>query len=329
MAFISRIKRLFTHDGRKPTILSIKDMMSMSDEEIGREFSKCGEWRIPNYSDLESAFENIFVMEFFIGLISLITLLGGWFMTIFFSVSHLLFIGAGSVLALAVIIMCLDVYLYSRADDYAKKKYDKYYEFNVLSPDGYLSGVFESFVKSLRIEDLHFNGHGPLYRYILNICEAINKYHGYQDNGSSEIYKDHREKYDYQYSYEDIGRMLKLMLPVAYLKQRTNFSEKSFNELDNQIGLTSKLLKFNDDIEQQREEKTEQEQIQRKIEEDKERREQEQETHAAISDFISLGQESEQMKDNPDYARIEDASKRLNESKDSLVEKVVKTADNG
>ena len=93
--------------------------------------------------------------------------------------------------------------------------------------------------------------------------------------------------------------------------------------------MTSKILKFNDDIEQQREEKAEQEQIQRKIEEDKKRREQEQETHAAISDFISLGQESEQMKDNPDYARIEDTSKRLNESKDSLVEKVAKTADNG
>lgn len=45
MAFISRIKRLFRHDGRKPTILSIEDMMSMSDEELGREFSKCGEWK--------------------------------------------------------------------------------------------------------------------------------------------------------------------------------------------------------------------------------------------------------------------------------------------
>lgn len=327
MAFISRIKRLFTHGGRKPTILSIKDMMSMSDEEIGREFSKCGEWRIPNYSYLESAFGNIFVTEFFIGLISLITLLGGWFMTIFFSVSHLLFIGAGLVLAVSLIIMCLDGYVFNHIHDYAKRKYDKYYEFNVLSPDGYRSGVFESFVKSLRVEDLNFNG--SLYRYILNICKAVNRYHGYHDDGTGKIYKNHREKYDYQYSYEDIGRMLKLMLPVAYLKQRTNFSEKSFNELDNQIGLTSKLLKFNDDIEQQREEKTEQEQIQRKIEEDKERREQEQETHAAISDFISLGQESEQMKDNPDYARIEDASKRLNESKNSLVEKVAKTADNG
>lgn len=327
MAFISRIKRLFTHDGRKPTILSIKDMMSMSDEELGREFSKCGEWHTPNYSYLESAFENIFVTEFFIGLISLIVLLVGWFMTIFFSVSHLLFICAGSVLALSIIIMCLDAYLSSRTYDYGKNKYDKYYEFNVLSPDGYRSGVFESFVKSLRVEDLNFNG--SLYRYILNICKAVNRYHGYHDDGTGKIYKNHREKYDYQYSYEDIGRMLKLMLPVAYLKQRTNFSEKSFNELDNQIGLTSKLLKFNDDIEQQREEKTEQEQIQRKIEEDKERREQEQETHAAISDFISLGQESEQMKDNPDYARIEDASKRLNESKNSLVEKVAKTADNG
>lgn len=121
MAFISRIKRLFTHDGRKPTILSIKDMMSMSDEELGREFSKCGEWHTPNYSYLESAFENIFVTEFFIGLISLIVLLGGWFMTIFFSVSHLLFICAGSVLAVSIIIMCLDAYLSSRTYDYGKK----------------------------------------------------------------------------------------------------------------------------------------------------------------------------------------------------------------
>jgi len=311
MAFISRIKRLFRHDGRKPTILSIKDMMSMSDEELGREFDKCGEWRIPNYSYLENAFGNIFVLEFFIGLISLITLLGGWFMTIFFNVSHLLFIGAGSVLALAVIIMCLDVYVFNHIHDYAKRKYDKYYEFNVLSPDGYRSGVFESFVKSLRVEGLNFNG--PLYRYIQNICEAINRYHGYQDNGSSEIYKNHDEKYDYQYLDEETGRMLKLMLPVAYLKQRTNFSEKSFNELDNQLGLTNKVMAFNEDIEQRRKDKAKYE-----------RMEQEQKTHAAISDFISLGQESEQMRNNPDYARIEDAAKRLNDSKDSLVRTIDK-----
>ena len=326
MAFISRIKRLFRHDGRKPTVLSIKDMMSMSDEELGGEFSKCGEFNKTN--SIDEVIAIIISFAFFIGAFSLITLLCGLFMKIFFSVSHLLFIGSGSVLALSIIILIPCICYVSSACFGKKytKRYAKHYEFNVLSPDGWLYGVFESFVKSLKVKDMNRNG--SLYRYIQNICEAINRYHGYQDNGSSEIYKNHDEKYDYQYSYEDIGRMLKLMLPVAYLKQRTNFSEKSFNELDNQLDLTNKVMTFNDDIEQQREEKIEQEQVQRRIEEDKKRREQEQETHAAISDFISLGQESEQMKANPDYARIEDASKRLNESKDSLVEKVAKTADN-
>ena len=321
MAFISRIKRLFRHDGRKPTILSIKDMMSMSDEELGREFSKCGEWKhVLKKDSIENVINSIVWYALTAGVLSLITLLVGWFMTIFFSVSRLLFIGSGSILALSLIITGLSIHIDRNSSEYAEKKYDKHYEFNVLSPNGYLSGVFESFVKSLRVEGLTFNG--PLYRYLKNIYKAVNRYHGYQDNDSSEIYHNHDEKYDYQYSYEDIGRMLKLMLPVAYLKQRTNFSEKSFNELDNQLGLTNKVIAFNEDIEQRRKDQAKYE-----------RMEQEQETHAAISDFISLGKESEQMKASPDYARIEDAAKRLNESKDSLVRTIDKehteTMENG
>ena len=317
MAFISRIKRLFRHDDRKPTVLSIEDMMSMSDEELGREFSKCGEWKYFLKKDsVENVAGDIAGFAGLAGAISFAAIIANWLANLIFGVSHLLFIYAGSALALSIIIMGLSLYICHASSTYAEKKYNKHYEFNVLSPDGCLSGVFESFVKSLKVEDMDCNG--SLHRYVQNICEAINRYHGYQDNGSSEIYKNHDEKYDYQYSDEDIGRMLKLMLPVAYLKQRTNFSEKSFIELDNQLGLTNKVIAFNEDIEQRRKNKTKYEQM-----------EQEQETHAAISDFISLGQESEQMKANPDYARIEDASKRLNESKDSLVEKIAKTADNG
>lgn len=318
MAFISRIKRLFRHDGRKPTILSIKDMMSMSDEELGREFSKCGEWKYFLKKDfIEDSTLTTAWLAGLVGLTSFAVIIAGWLANLVFSVSYLFFIYAGSVLALSIIITGLSLYICHVSSAYIEKKYNRHYEFNVLSPEGCLSGVFESFVKSLKVKDMDCNG--SLYRYIQNICEAINRYPGYQDNGSSEIiYKNnHYGKYDYQYSYEDIGRMLKLMLPIAYLKQRTNFSEKSFNELDNQLGLTNKVMAFNEDIEQRRKDKAKYE-----------RMEQEQETHAAISDFISLGQESEQMKANPDYARIEDASKRLNESKDSLIEKVAKTADN-
>lgn len=318
MAFISRIKRLFRHDGGKPTVLSIKDMMSMSDEELGREFSKCGEWKYFLKKDfIEDSTLTTAWLAGLVGLTSFAVIIAGWLANLVFSVSYLFFIYAGSVLALSIIITGLSLYICHVSSAYIEKKYNKHYEFNVLSPEGCLSGVFESFVKSLNVKDMDCNG--SLYRYIQNICEAINRYHGYQDNGSSEIYNNnHDGKYDYQYSYEDIGRMLKLMLPVAYLKQRTNFSEKSFNELDSQLDLTNKVMAFNEDIEQRR-----------KNQAKYERMEQEQETHAAISDFISLGQESEQMKSNPDYARIEDAAKRLNESKDSLVEKVGKTADNG
>lgn len=317
MAFISRIKRLFRHDGRKPTILSIKDMMSMSDEELGREFDKCGEWKYFLKKDsIEDSTLTTAWLAGLVGVISFAAIIAGWLANLAFSVSYLFFIYAGSVLALSIIITGLSLYICHVSSAYIEKKYNRHYEFNVLSPEGCLSGVFESFVKSLKVKDMDCNGY--LYRYIQNICEAINRYHGYQDNGSSEIYNNnHDGKYDYQYSYEDIGRMLKLMLPVAYLKQRTNFSEKSFNELDSQLDLTNKVMAFNEDIEQRRKDQAKYE-----------RMEQEQETHAAISDFISLGQESEQMKANPDYARIEDAAKRLNESKDSLVEKVAKTADN-
>ena len=333
--------------------LSIQDMVSMSDEELGREFKKYGEW-----TDSEKNFhiEDIAYIIHFAGLrtglISLIVLVIGWFATFHVGVSHLVFLCAGAVLIMSILAVCSVNTKFMKK--YAKKKYG-YDKFDVLGfNDIFYYEIFEHFIESLKNTDSSSNNES-LSNYIHNICIAINRYHGYDDDGDNEYYFNHivgpsDAYYGYHYSDNETGRMLKLIIPIVYMKQHVHFDGESFDELDKKLDLTNKVIAFNEDIDRRKNEQQKRiENLNRAREEagrlKKDRKEeagreekaakirQHQEhvrkTQEAISDFISLSQESEHMRNNPDYARIEDASKRLNESKDSLVEKVGKTADNG
>lgn len=341
----------------RPDRLSIQDMVSMSDEELGKEFKKYGEWKNSEKNFyINSITHNICFAGLLMGIDSLIVLAIGWFATFLVGVSHLVFLCAGAVLIMSILAVCFSAS--TKFMKYAKKKYG-YDKFDVLGFDDiFYYEIFEYFIDSLKNTGSASNNES-LSKYIHNICIAINRYHGYDDDGdndysnhivhivfSSDAYYDY-QYYDYQYSDNETGRMLKLIIPIVYMKQHVHFDGESFDELDKKLDLTNKVIAFNEDIdrsknEQQkrienlnkaREEEAERLKKARKREEKEAKIRQHQEyvrkTQEAISDFISLSQESEHMKNNPDYARIEDASKRLNESKDSLVEKVAKTADNG
>ena len=344
----------FGHHGSGSDRLSIQDMVSMSDEELGREFKKYGEWKdseknfhITDITDIMH-FEGLCT-----GISSLIALVIGWFATFLVSVSHLVFLCAGAVLIMSILAVCFSVS--TKFMKYAKKKYG-YDKFDVLGFDDICYyEFFGYFIDSLKNTGSAFNNES-LSKYIHNICIAINRYHGYDDDGNNEYYSNHvivfpsGAYYDYQYSDNETGRMLKLIIPVVYMEQHVHFDGESFDELDKKLDLTNKVIAFNEDIDRSKNEeqkrienlnrareeeaerlkKARKEKAEREEKEAKIRQHQEhvRKTQEAISDFISLSQESEHMRNDPDYARIEDASKRLNESKDSLVKKVVKTADN-
>jgi len=332
----------------RPDRLSIQDMVSLSDEELGREFKKYGEW---NGSEKNFHISDITDIMNFAGLCtgisSLILLVIGWFATFLVDVSHLVFLCAGAVLIMSILLVCFSVS--TKFMKYAKKKYG-YDKFDVLGFDDiFYYEIFECFINSLKYMDPASNNE-LLSKYIHNICIAINRYHGYDDY-SNHIIVFSNAYYDYQYSDNETGRMLKLIIPIVYMKQHVHFDGESFDELDKKIDLTNKVIAFNEDIDRSKNEqqkrienlnrareeeaerlkKARKEEAERKEKEAKIRQHQEhvRKTQEAISDFISLSKESEHMRNDPDYARIEDASKRLNESKDSLMEKVAKTADNG
>lgn len=336
----------FGHHGSGSDRLSIQDMVSMSDEELGREFKKYGEW-----TDSEKNFHITDILHFAglcTGISSLIALVIGWVATFLVSVSHLVFLCAGAVLIMSILAVCFSVS--TKFMKYAKKKYG-YDKFDVLGfNDIFYYEIFEYFINSLKNTGSASNNES-LSKYIHNICIAINRYHNLDDDYySNHIVRLFGTYYDYQYSDNETGRMLKLIIPIVYMKQHVHFDGESFDELDKKLDLTNKVIAFNEDIDRRKNEqqkrienlnkareeeaerlkKARKEEAEREEKEAKIRQHQEhvRKTQEAISDFISLSQESEHMKNNPDYARIEDAAKRLNESKDSLVEKVAKTADN-
>lgn len=357
MSIIQSIKAWFSKPNKfghhRPDELSIQDMVSMSDEELGREFKKYGEWNdSEKKSHIYGITDNIRFAAFLTGLGSLIILVISWIATFFASVSHLVFLCAGAVLIMSILAVCFSG---SKFMKYAKKKYG-YDKFDVLGfNDSFYYEFFGYFfIYLLKNKGSAFNNES-LSKYIHNICIAINRYHGYDDDGDDEYYSNHivfssDVYYDYHYSDNETGRMLKLIIPIVYMKQHVHFDGESFDELDKKLDLTNKVIAFNENIDRSKNEqqkrienlnrareeaerlkKARKEKAEREEKEAKIRQHQEhvRKTQEAISDFISLSKESEHMRNDSDYARIEDASKRLNESKDSLMEKVAKTADNG
>ena len=328
MSVFQRIKdwfsslRKFREARRDFNRLSIRDMMSMSDEDLGREFRNHGEWSTSekgNKSFLATTLLIIFssMGGVFSGIITLILL----FNSLFNPGVRLMTLLCFAITVIMAYLCCLDV-VDSGLSSILKRR-NKYDEFDGLGFDSKLRyEILTNFVHSMDAKlDTKTDS---LSEYDFKITEAINHYHGYSMGGDEVIDYPSFNEYRYQYTDTDIGRMLKLIIPVIYLEQNTELNEKTFSELDRKFNLNHELDEFNKEIERKNKELDEAAREQYEANLVLEDRKKQQEASSAISDLVSFKEESENLENNPEYARINDISRRLDERKDSLVHTINK-----
>lgn len=314
MAFFANVRRLFGK-GRESNRLDIRDMMSMSDEELGREFRKRGEWNASEKgASINDTVDSLMSLTPFECVLSIIMIAVGSSISI-----------TGAIVSFTLFITIMVVtFLVGSSSSILRRKH-KYDEFDNLGHDDNSEYEILSHFCNV-LGHSYYEKTSPLRKYEANIIKAINRYHGYStieriaDSysylGSS--FKSDRD-YRYRYTDTDIGRMLKLIIPVIYLEQNTDFNEESFSELDHKLNLNNRLEEFNNTIDKRNDELNDEAARQREARIERDHQEKKLKTDGVVNKFMSFEKEAEKLKSNPEYARINDISRRLDKSKASLV----------
>lgn len=310
----------FREARRNSNRLSIKDMMSMSDEELGKEFRKHGEWKASKKGEKSILAVSLLIGFSSIGgVISGIITLGLLINSLFNPSLYLitsLFFAVTAIIGYLCYFACSGSLMFS-----ILKRRNKYDEFDGLGFDSNLRyEILTNFIHSVNTK-LDTKTHS-LSEYNFKMTEAINHYHGYSMGGDDVIDYPSFNEYRYQYTDTDIGRMLKLIISVIYLEQNTELNETTFSELDRKFNLNHELDEFNKEIERKNKELDEAARKQYEAERVLENRKRQKETSSAISDLVSFKKESENLENNPEYARINDISRRLEKSRSTLQSKV-------
>ena len=318
MAFFANVRRLFGK-GRESNRLDIRDMMSMSDEELGREFRKHGEWNASEKgASINDTVDSVMSLTpFECGLILLMIAVGS-------SISI-----TGAIVSFALVLVLMGATALVGSLSSILKRKHKYDEFDNLGHDDNLGyEILSHFCDSVYTSEKT----SLLYKYRSNIIKATNRYHGYSTikgivdphpqifEGYPPIATD--RDYHYRYTDTDIGRMLKLIIPVIYLEQNMNLNEESFSELDHKLNLNNRLEEFNKTIDKRNDELNDEAIRQREARIERDHQEKKLKTAGVVNRFMSFEKEVEKMESNPEYARINDISRRLDERKDSLVRTV-------
>ena len=317
MAFFANVRRLFDK-GRESNRLDIRDMMSMSDKDLGREFRKRGEWNASEKgASINDTVDSVMSLTpFECGLILLMIAVG----------SCISITGAIVSFALVLVLMGATA-LVGSLSSILKRKH-KYDEFDNLGHDD--NSEYEILSNFCNVLDhSYYEKTSSLNKYRTNIIKAINRYHGYSTikrlaDSYSYLGPSFQSDRDYRYRYTDtdIGRMLKLIIPVVYLEQNTDFNVESFSELDHKLNLNNRLEEFNKTIDKRNDELNDEAIRQQEARIERDHQEKKLKTDGVVNKFMSFEKEAKKLKNNPEYARINDISRRLNERKDSLVRTV-------
>lgn len=317
MAFFANVRRLFGK-GRESNRLDIRDMMSMSDEELGREFRKRGEWNASEKgASINDTVNSVMSLTPFECVLSIIMIAVGSSISI-----------TGAIVSFTLFIAIMGVtFLVGSSSSILRRKH-KYDEFDNLGHDD--NSEYEILYHFCNVLDhSYYEKTSSLHKYRDNIIKAINRYHGYSTikrfaDSYSYLGSSFQSDRDYRYRYTDtdIGRMLKLIIPVVYLEQNTDFNEESFSELDHKLNLNNRLEEFNKTIDKRNDELNDEATRQREARIERDHQKKKLKTDGVVNRFMSFEKEAEKLKSNPEYARINDISRRLDERKDSLVRTV-------
>ena len=317
MAFFANVRRLFGK-GRESNRLDIRDMMSMSDEELGGEFRKHGEWNASEKgASINDTVDSVMSLTPFECILSIIMIAAGSSISI-----------TGAIVSFTLFIAIMGVTLLVGSSSSILRRKHKYDEFDNLGHDD--NSEYEILSHFCNVLDhSYYEKTSSLNKYRDNIIKAINRYHGYSTikrladsysylGSSSQSDRDYR----YRYTDTDTGRMLKLIIPIIYLEQNTDFNEESFSELDHKLNLNNRLEEFNKTIDKRNDELNDEAARQREAKIERDHQEKKLKADGVVNKFMSFGKEAEKLKSNPEYARINDISRRLDERKDSLVRTV-------
>jgi len=311
MSIVSRIRDWF-HRRRKADsgALSLTEMMAMDDEELGNRFQGYLDWKsTDSYLHAERIWAALSRLRVFLLSILYWPALVGIFY--FFSAfsdwkSGWLF---PSLVLIILSVCCSDLGAQADLDPSAAFLRRRYHgdEFDNLYEDSSMRyDLLDEFME-------HFN---------TNISEnsPLGKYQNIISTAKSMVDEStNTEK----------GRLLKLIIPVMYMMDEgVELNENNYVILDRKTGLTAKAVSFNEEFretERLAERRNSRMVAERLVEEARKRREDTEVENVADS-FVNIKDEAETMKQqlqsSPDYHRIADADRRLEESRSVLQSKV-------
>ena len=287
--------------------MSLEEMMAMSEEELGRRFREHGDWY---HSKKRSFFNDIeLLLEFFFLIILLVCAIPIPLVGLFIESFNLIFYMR--VFAIVVIIVGLTIVLFtilgkSRFSSFLRRKYH-YDEFDNLI--GYNSdhefGSLYNFISYLGVSD-EKDDETPLGEYRNAMHDMIQMYY---DN---EPYTD-----------EEIGRILKLMIPVAFMvNDGVKINIQNYEILDSKYNLTEQAVELDKYLNDKIAKREAKKKADREREERMKQKKEKQAAVESVGHFMDLEDRVKTkrniLNESPEYNRIEDATKKIHEKTEAM-----------
>lgn len=239
LPFAASIGSLFTKTSNHsdPYRLSIPDMLAMDDEELGREFRKHGEWYRSNEHD-HSVF-HLAIVFLAIGMMILTVSLFFLFLTGARLLYHKPIGGSLSLCIAFLILTFLVLKVFSNWDfnrsTYGQRAKYKYDMFDVLKAGHGKQDPLDGFIGEIP------SSSGSLLIYKQAISGIVAMYRGHDDGFT--------RSYSYRFSDDETGRMLRLILPVAYMMvSGVALDDDNYSILDRRTNLTEQAIDFRNAI---------------------------------------------------------------------------------
>lgn len=313
MSIVNRIRDWF-HCRRTAGsgALSLTEMMAMDDEELGSRFQGYLDWRsTDSYLHAERIGRILLALE--------VLLLSSLYWPVLVGICYFFSSFAfpdwksgwlfPSLVLIILSVCCSDLGFQADLDPSAAFLRRRYHgdEFDNLYEDSSMRyDLLDEFMKHF---DTNISEDSPLGKY-QNIISAANLMVDESTNAEK-------------------GRLLKLIIPVMYMmREGVELNENNYAILDRKTGLTAKVVSFNEEFretERLAERRNSRMVSERLVEEARKRREDAEVENVADS-FVNIKAEAatmrRQLQSSPDYHRMADAGRRLEESRSTLQSKV-------
>lgn len=291
--------------------MSLEEMMAMSEEELGRRFREHGEWRYSKkYSSLSSKSEDLSsVLIIYVGIVALTKLFNPFHNIIF----DIIIFG---ILVLIIILFVISDCLLSSSFLRRKYHYDEF--------DNLIGNNSEHSDGARELDDFmgYLDNYGEDDKET-SLGEYRNAMHDMIQMHDNEPYTD-----------EEIGRILKLMIPVAFMvNDGMKINIQTYSILDSKYNLTKQAVELDKHLKAKADKRKaennanieKKERLKQEKEEQEEENRKRKEQQAAVESvgrFIDLDNRVKNIRDllneSPEYNRIEDATKKIHEKTEAM-----------